>query len=334
MPDSTILARPEHASSSELLRGTKRAIFRVRQEPAVAAFALSFAVICLDYILAPGLNAFTPVLSYGLLVVLLLRGSPRSGLGQPPANLGRRRVLFFLLLHLILVAGFLVWQGVNTPVRNEAVLPASAATLAKYLVLLPTIVLLPTAGWRSFYRGHRAELVAAAIALLSFFPHRLFLMAWPWYSQILGHLVYELSRPFVAGLQYVPSPSPTLMGPHLEVTILFLCSGLQAIKLFQLLFGLILIVDWAFLNRRRTLAAYFGGLGFMLLANALRIVLLFVIGNHVAAGPVVEYHVTGGWIFFTVAFCLYLLVTYRWILEQGKNRLAHTATAPSPEAEV
>ena len=334
MPDSSILTTPERSIGRHFGEGVNRGMIRLQREPAITVFALSFAVICLDYILAPGLNAFTPVLSYGLLVVLLLRGSPRAGVGQPPASLGRWRVLFFLLLHLILVAGFLLWQGVNLPVRNEADLPAPAATLAKYLVLLPTIVLLPMAGWRSFYRGHRAELVTAAIALLTFFPHRFFLMAWPWYSQILGHVVYELSRPFVAGLQYVPFPSPTLMGPHLEVTILFLCSGLQAIKLFQLLFGLILIVDWALLNRRRTLAAYFGGLGFMLLANALRIALLFVIGNHMAAGPVVEYHVTGGWIFFTVVFCLYLLVTYRWILGQSKNRRAHTAPALSPEAEV
>jgi exosortase/archaeosortase family protein len=322
MPNSSILTAPERTAGWHFLEGVNRGMIRLRREPAITVFALSFIVICLDYILAPGLNAFTPVLSYGLLVVLLLRGSPHAESGQPPASLGGWRVLFFLLLHLILVAGFLVWQGVNTPVRNEAALPAPAATLAKYLVLLPTIVLLPMAAWRNLNRLYRAEFVAAAIALLSFFPHRLFLMAWPWYSQILGRVVHELSRPFVAGLQYVPFPSPTLMGPHLDVTILFLCSGLQAIKLFQLLFGLILIVDWAFLNRRRTLAAYFGGLGFMLLANVLRIALLFVIGNHVAAGPVVEYHVTGGWIFFTVAFCLYLLVTYRWILGQGKNRLA------------
>ena len=178
-----------------------------------------------------------------------------------------------------------------------------------------------------------AELVVAAIALVSFFPHRLFLMAWPWYSQILGRVVQELSRPFVAGMQYIPSPSPTLVGPHLDVAILFLCSGLQAIKLFQLLFGLVVVVDWAALNRRRTLAAYLGGLGFMLLANSLRIALIFVIGNHVSAGAVVDYHVSAGWVFFTVVFWFYLLLAYRWILGQGKNPLAQLATVLSPEAE-
>jgi exosortase/archaeosortase family protein len=316
------MANVSHAPGWAFFRSVNRAILRLRQEPGIAIFALSFAVICLDYVVAPGLNAVTPAFACGFLAVLLLRQSLQSVSAPSPTGPTVRRALLFLLLHSALVAGFLIMQGGNTPLGNEAFNRTVISTLARYLVLLPTVVLLPLAAWRRFARLHRAELIAAAIALLSFFPHRIFLMAWPWYSQTLGHLVYGLSRPFVSGMQYVAAPSPTLMGPHLEVTILFLCSGLQAIKLFQLLFGLVLIVDWVSLNRRRALAAYLGGLGFMLLANALRIALLFVIGNHVAAGAVVEYHVTGGWVFFTLAFFLYLLVAYRWLLGQETARLA------------
>lgn len=126
-----------------------------------------------------------------------------------------------------------------------------------------------------------------------------------------------LSHMFVPGTQYVAALTPTLIGPNLEVTIVFGCGGLQGVKLFQMLFALVLVMDWNELSRRRAVAAYFGGMAAMLIANVIRITLLFVLGNTSLQNGVLEYHLTGGWILFTLAFIAYLLATYRWMLRRA-----------------
>jgi exosortase/archaeosortase family protein len=97
--------------------------------------------------------------------------------------------------------------------------------------------------------------------------------------------------------------------------------------LFQVLFGLLLVLDWDRLRRWRALVGYFAGMAIVLLANALRIALMVVIGNRVSAEFVVRYHLNAGWIFFTSVFLLYLLVTYRWLLGMD-NRLSPVPKEP------
>ena len=228
----------------------------------------------------------------------------------------RWRVFCFFASHLALIGAGLalgsVWRA------PHSALQAALLAISKYLILLPTAILLPRAGWRGFDRLYRAEWVAAAIALVSFFPLRIFTMAWPWYGQVLGRSVYALSYLFVPGAGYTPSLTPTLLGPNLDVTIIFGCGGLLGIKLFQILFALVLVMDWNLLNRCRAVAVYFGGLGAMLLANVIRITLLFVLGNTRLRNQVIEYHLSAGWILFTLAFIVYLFAVYRWLLGRAR----------------
>jgi exosortase/archaeosortase family protein len=157
------------------------------------------------------------------------------------------------------------------------------------------------------------------VALVTFFPYRIFVTTWPIYSQVLGHFVHALAGFFVPGLGYQADGAPTLTGPALDVRILFSCGGLDGIRLFQVLFGLLLVLDWDRLRRWRALIGYFAGMAIVLLANALRIALMVVIGNRVSAEFVVRYHLNAGWIFFTSVFLLYLLVAYRWLLGMDKR---------------
>jgi len=56
------------------------------------------------------------------------------------------------------------------------------------------------------------------------------------------------------------------------------------------------------------------GAAAMLLGNALRIVLMVVLGNRGLADSVERFHVSAGWMFFSAAFLVYLAVVYRWML--------------------
>jgi exosortase/archaeosortase family protein len=298
-------------------------VARLRAEPFLLAIVLTLAALCIAYLIVPGLSNVTPLLACAFLLTLLvqrLRSGPIpvAPVGVAPAEdapalsrasiINRWRIFLFLFLEAVVFLG--IWFLPNSSAAHA---PGFVFAAARYAVLLPPLVLLPWRAWLRSARAYRAECLAALLALLTFFPHRAFMAAWPQYSQALGHAVYFLSRPFVAFLQYLPDATPTLAGPSLDVTILFGCSGLQAIKLFQILFAMVLIVDWTRLNRRRALVAYAVGLAVALLANVVRIVLLVVLGNRLSPDLVIRLHFGAGWVFFAAVFSACLWLSYGWL---------------------
>lgn len=316
-----------------LMAGRLQSLGRALKRTGSIVALLTFVAVCADSALVPELNTVAPAVSCGLFLLLMLRRrsgeSEASQFESRAASLATWRVFLFIVIHLAIIMTSLnlrsLWH-LSHPAGVTLILSA-----AKYLILLPTAVLLPVVSWLDFCRTYRAECVAAAIAL-SFYPYKIFTMAWPWYGQALGRAVSTLSHPFVSSIDYVSMLDPTLQGPILDVTIVFGCGGLQGIRLFQILFMLIVVVDWNALNRRRAVAAYFGGLLMMLMTNAIRIALLFTLGNTGLQNRVLEYHLSAGWILFALAFMAYLLVVYRWLLAPGQrrpeNRLSLPATTP------
>lgn len=326
MPSSTY---PRRDVSAPIAGRLKSLGYGLRKKPGALVALFTFLAVCADSALAPELNTVAPMVSSGLFLILMFRrgsGVFDSGRIEPRiASVTTRRVLFFAAIHLAIITASLKsghWQD------NHSAVVSLFLSASKYLILLPTAVLLPPASWLDFGRVYRAEWVAAAIAL-TFYPYRIFTMAWPWYGQVLGHSVYLLSHPFVSSIHYAPTLNPTLQGPHLDLTIVFGCGGLQGIRLFQVLFMLVVIVDWGALNRRRAVAAYFGGLLAMLMTNVLRIALLFVLGNTGLQNRVIEYHLTAGWVLFTLAFIAYLFTVYRWLLTPGKGTPANSVGIPA-----
>jgi exosortase/archaeosortase family protein len=203
------------------------------------------------------------------------------------------------------------------PVAGTASVSGALVALWKLGVLAPTILLLPLSGWKELLSPYRAEIVAALIVLLTFFPSRAIEELWPWYGQALGRFVYMLSSIFARGIGYIGNSNPTLTGPNLDVTIVLACSGINGIELFDYLLGAVAVLDWNRLQKRRLLAAYVLGLFAMLLGNSLRITSLVVFGNRGFADLVAHYHITAGWLFFSVVFLVYLSFTYGWMLKKS-----------------
>jgi exosortase/archaeosortase family protein len=288
---------------------------RCRQDPAALVTAITFLFLSFDYIFAPALRNTTPlVVSAFLLCLLVRRLSFDTAEVGDTSHLASWRLIAFLVLHLSIVGGAQVLGQPTSETPDYTSSTAVVAAACKFVVFLPSVVLLSRSGWRRFGRVYRAECVAAAVALVTFFPYRAFATAWPVYSQVLGHFVHAVAACFVPGLGYRAGAAPTLTGPGLDVEIASACSGLDGVRLFELLFALVVVLDWDRLQRWRALVGYVVGLASMLFANALRIALMVVLGNRVSADLVVRYHLNAGWIFFTSVFLLYLLVTYRWFL--------------------
>jgi exosortase/archaeosortase family protein len=224
------------------------------------------------------------------------------------------RMAIFAAAHVLLVSMARILQISLGPMLGTFSIAGWIIAGLKLSVLLPTLMLLPLARWRILSRVYLSEGIAALVVLFTFFPGRILATIWPWYGQALGRLVFAFSGLFVHGLTYTSALTPTLHGPDLDVTILPSCSGISGIELFDYLFALVVVLDWNRLLKGRTLIAYFAGIAAMLAGNALRIASFVIFGNRGFADTVSRFHLSAGWLFFSLVFLAYLSFTYRKLL--------------------
>jgi exosortase/archaeosortase family protein len=292
---------------------------RCGREPAILVIALTLLAVSFDYAVAPPHRTSTPIVVSAFLLCLLVRRLYFDPV--EPAGLSfwaPWRLVIFVLLHLGL-AGLARSFATQPEIASQALSVAPITAIRKFLVIVPSFVLLPRSGWQRVFRLYRAEWVATSVALATFAPYRIFAAAWPVYSRVLAHFVQAIAGLFVPDIKYQDAAAPILMGPVLDVVILPTCSGIDGILLFQLLYALLIIADWYRLGRRRALIGYFVGIATMLLANALRIAGMVVIGNRLSPELVLRYHLNAGWIFFASVFLFYLLASYPWLVRMDKS---------------
>jgi exosortase/archaeosortase family protein len=291
--------------------------------PRVLLFALALTLIAIsaDQYLAPILHTTSPLWATAACLILVWRRRDTThSTGNSSYVLGdsKLRVARFIAAHAMLVLGARSLTGILQPVAGTLTLGGTLFAALKLSVLIPTLLLLPIGKWREVAHVYAPETTAGVVVLLTFFPSRVLEALWPWYGQVLGQIVFLLSRFLVPGLNYINGANPTLDGAELDVTIVPECSGINGLELFGLLFALVVICDWNRLRKKATLFAYFAGLFAMLLGNALRITSFVVFGNHGFAESIVRFHISAGWIFFSIVFLAYLSTTYRWMLMTRK----------------
>jgi len=312
-----------HTSDSSLSRAIiwKEGYLTVSQL-FILALLITLAAIAADQCIAPGLYSSSPLWATATCVTLVWRrGNPifeRDALAAE-SGFSFLRIALFAGAHALLVYGVRFLPGTFEAAIGTQSFAGWITSFLKLSVLLPTLFLLPLKQWKILVRLDAAEGIAAAVVLFTFFPGRILTGIWPWYGQILGKLVFYFSAFFVPGLIYSPAFAPTIHGPSLDVTILYACSGISGIELFDYLFVFVVLLDWNRLRKGRTLIAYFGGVVAMFIGNALRISSFVIFGNREFAGSVANYHLSAGWIFFSLVFLTYLSLTYRKLLLGSKQ---------------
>jgi exosortase/archaeosortase family protein len=286
------------------------------------AALLTLGASAADQFVAPALYSTSPLWAAAVCTALVWkRGDTGFERLEGAVNFGFsfERIALFAGAHALLVSSALLLPATLEQLAGT-VSPTGWITAGlKLSVLLPTLLLLPRERWPIVARTYAAEGIAALIVLFTFFPGRILAAIWPWYGQVLGSLVFFLSGLFTHGLTYTGALSPVIHGPGLDVTILPACSGISGIELFDYLFALAVLLDWNRLRKGRALLAYFGGIAVMLAGNGLRIVSFVVLGNHGFAEVVARFHLTAGWIFFSVLFLVYLFSIYRILLVPAKR---------------
>jgi exosortase/archaeosortase family protein len=279
--------------------------------------------VAADQFAAPILHSSSPLwATTACLLLVWRRGKIPPSPGDPALELSisMGRVTAFLAAHSVII---LLARSLSSTLQAASGAMTVGGTLvaaSKVCVLAPTMLLFPLAAWKRMATIYFPEAIAALVVLLTYFPSRALEALWPWYGQLLGRFVYTLARIFVPGLAYLGDSNPTLSGPDLDVTIVPECSGINGIELFDYLFGVVAFLDWNRLRKGRALCAYGAGLLAMLLGNAIRITSFVVLGNHGFAESVSRFHISAGWIFFSIVFLVYLSMTYGWML--GKRDAA------------
>ena len=287
------------------------------------AALLTLGACAVDQFVAPALYSTSPLWAAAVCTALVWR---RGDTGFEPLegalNFGFsfERIALFVAAHALLVSSALLLPAALGQLAGTVSSTAWVTAGFKLSVLLPTLLLLPRERWPIVARTYASEGIAALIVLFTFFPGRILAAIWPWYGQVLGNLVFFFSGLFVHGISYTGALSPTIHGPGLDVTILPGCSGISGIELFDYLFAFVALLDWNRLRKGRLLVAYFGGMAVMLAGNGLRIVSFVVLGNHGFSEVVARFHLTAGWIFFSVLFLVYLFSIYRKLLVPAKQK--------------
>jgi len=286
------------------------------------ASLLTLGACAADQFVAPVLYSTSPLWAAAVCTALVRRrghtGFERLE-GAVDFGFSFERIALFVAAHALLVSSALL---LPTKLEQLAGTVSSTGWITaglKLSVLMPTLLLLPRERWSIVARTYATESIAALIVLFTFFPGRILATIWPWYGQVLGRLVFFLSAFFVHGITYAAALTPTIHGPGLDVTILPGCSGISGIELFDYLFAFVALLDWNRLRKGRLLLAYFGGIAVMLAGNGLRIVSFVVLGNHGFAEIVARFHLTAGWIFFSVLFLVYLFLIYSKLLAPSKR---------------
>jgi exosortase/archaeosortase family protein len=281
------------------------------------ALVLTLVAIAADQFAAPILHSSSPLwATTACLLLVWRRGKLPSSTDDPPIELSISigRLAAFFAAHGVLVLSAR-WLSSTFQAASGAMTVGGTLVAAwKLCVLAPSIILFPLVTWKRITSIYFPEAIAGLVVLLTFFPSRALEALWPWYGQALGRFVYMLARIFVPRLAYLADSNPTLSGPDLDVTIIPDCSGINGVELFDYLFGVVAVLDWNSFRKSRALSAYCAGVLAMLLGNAIRIASFVVLGNHGFAESVSRFHISAGWIFFSVVFLVYLSLTYSWML--------------------
>jgi exosortase/archaeosortase family protein len=292
------------------------------------ALVLTFSAVAADQFAAAALRTVSPLWAVGACLLLVWRRG-RVVLTHSEDNsklaFSKLRLAAFIASHLAIVLVARQLSGVFEPIAGTPSVGGALIAAGKLSVLAPTVFLMPLALWKELVHLYGPESKAVIVVLLTFFPSRSLQMLWPWYGQVLGRFVQILAWPFVRGLGYLGDLTPTITGPQQDVTITWPCSGVTGLELFDYLFGFVAFLDWNRFRKDRLLLGYFAGLLAMLLGNALRIATFVVLGNHGFADFVSRFHLSAGWMFFSVIFLIYLSTTYSWMLSKRDGKASNLA---------
>jgi len=270
--------------------------------------AISVAAMTVQYWIAPVAHSWRPILAFSFLFLLVSRRGDTHPALAPLPPLSTWALTAFIGMHFVLLALALRFGRDLAIAAEGSALAASVLVASKLVVLVPILALFPARRSRSILLPLAPELAAATIALLTFDPDKLFKLIWPVYSPAIAGAMSFLVRPFMSGTHLVPGLDHVLVvGPARDMVLDISCSGLKGLVLFQILFAIILAVEWKDIRKLRSLVIYAAGCLLLLISNVLRLAIVFLTSN------LTSDMVNPNWPLFILTLLALTWFTYDWV---------------------
>jgi exosortase/archaeosortase family protein len=128
--------------------------------------------------------------------------------------------------------------------------------------------------------------------------------------------------PFVPIASMSEGGGPSLRLGEFSAIIGKPCSGIDSLLLFTSLFTLIFILDHKNLKKGLSIYFFFVGAIGMFITNALRILVLFLVGNYISAELAIGlFHTNVGWILFIAYFGLFWWIASKFVYKNQKKNV-------------
>ncbi len=188
--------------------------------------------------------------------------------------------------------------------------------IGRHLILFMTLFLFALAIFSKKFvvyllNNFKREIGLSALSTFLFVFFALVMQnTWQFLSGSITKLVYWL---LIITFNEVSMPTASsLVVGDFTVNIGKVCSGIESILLFTILYVFILFLDWKKLDKKKMFLLFIPGILGTILANVLRIYLIMLIG--ILGYPQLSvgiFHTNAGWIFFIAYFFIFWKIFYR-----------------------
>src|SRR5579864_8598782 len=101
----------------------------------------------------------------------------------------------------------------------------------------------------------------------------------PWFTGIAGNLAHKVSPS-----QRIVVVGTRVFTPHAEATVTMWCDGFQGVRLFSILFGITLLLNWRYATKLRLLFFYVSAIVLLWCRNLAGVILAIVRGGETHYG--------------------------------------------------
>ncbi|MEK6918363.1 MAG: archaeosortase/exosortase family protein [Nanoarchaeota archaeon] len=190
----------------------------------------------------------------------------------------------------------------------------------KYLILIICVISLAitvfgTKFFKDFIKNFKKELFFSFLLfILILFLIIQFQKTWYFFSLIVAKAVYFLLSLKSNAVMYLSDKLPILGINQFFIGINKVCSGIDSIFLFTLLYFFAICFDWKVLDKKKAIIMFLPGIISVFILNILRIYLLILIGAYVSSSFALGFfHTSASSFFFLIYFGLFWLLFYNWM---------------------
>jgi len=294
--------------------------------------ARATAFVIITYIIIPAIFAFLSkgklvrfyynffsFPAYTLILIVLFGVFNRRILHNYKVRQALSRSLAFVLLSAVSFVIYFLTKFTYPDVINDYVW--SFWTYNAFYFLGVAFIALAIFGVGLFKKTFQSLIIFFFAVYLFYMLTQVTWELWSFLAKSVAGLTYHILKIFTrqVNVQYT-SGNPMLTVKGFSIIIGPPCSGIESLSLFTGLFLLMVVYEQKNLNWKRSIVVFFIGLAGTYLLNALRMVLISVIGIYRPILAQGLFHSQAGWILFSTFILVLMYSSYPWIINSNNKR--------------